>query len=388
MIDKKPHTSTVYAPDNRTAGCFVLMPFGAEFDQVLDVIRAVAQTCGLGCRRADQVPRAGVVLQTIVDEIEAATIIVADLTGRNANVFYETAVAHIKKDPHQVILLAQNDNDVPFDLRALRYLQYANNPKGRRVLKERLSAFVQQGLEGPTGRLFETIDGKQERTRRIVADCEALERRGATGRMPLEIRTEAGLSCLAISDAELAGTTGQERSYRELLLNERNGVIRLIRQGAQFRAILSPRIDPLRKGLRTTVATSLGSNLEKRYEHLIDALEREEEYLAPSRCHLVMLPPGYSRSVFILGDRILYEGIKAGMSGGFDLTTRITDPGQIAARARAFDSLFDDSTAYTLRLYGTPRRDSAIHVRRAFLKGLKFCYNEFRANARKAARPR
>ena len=359
-----------------TAGCFVLMPFGAEFDQVLDVIRAVAKKCGLPCRRADQVARAGLVMQTIIDEIEVADLIVSDLTGRNANVFYETAVAHIKKDPHKVILLAQRDDDVPFDLQALRYLQYTNNPKGRRILKGRLYDFFRQGLEGPSGRLFETIEGKLERTRRIVADCKALQQ----GSSPLQVRNEAGLSCLAISDAELQGISDSEYAYRRLLLEERDSVIDLIRQGAQFRGILSPRIDPLSKGLETHLAKRLGTNLVKRYEHLIDALEREEDYLMPSRCQLVILPPGYVRSVMMLGDRILYEGIKAGMTGGFDLTTRVTDQRQIAAWARAFDSLFQDATRYTLQLYGTSKRDSQVHVRQALLKGLKVCYQEFRSS--------
>ena len=45
-----------------------------------------------------------------------------------------------------------------------------------------------------------------------------------------------------------------------------------------------------------------------RYDHLIRILDGEEDYLLPTRCQLVLLPPGYSRSSLILGERLLYEG--------------------------------------------------------------------------------
>ena len=202
----------------RSPGCFVLMPFGPEFDEVLAAIRRAAHACHLHCWRADEVSRAGFVRQLILDDIEAADVVVADLTGRNANVFYETAVAHLKKDPHQVVLLAQRDDDVPFDLRPPRYLKYSNNPNGRRRLTQQLGEFLKQGLQGPSGRVYENIDGKTQRTRRIVADCEALSRLATSEVESLIIRTEAGLSALSISDDEIKGVAGEELAYRRLLI--------------------------------------------------------------------------------------------------------------------------------------------------------------------------
>ena len=323
----------------------------------------------------------------ILDEIETADVVVADLTGRNANVFYETAIAHMKKDPHQVILLAQHDDDVPFDLRPLRYLKYSNNPAGRQHLRRQLSEFLRQGLQGPTGRLYEIIEGKIQRTRRIVADCDALSRIGSSVVESLTIRTEAGLSCLAISDDEIKGVSGEEHLYRRLLIAERDVVTTLIKQGAVFKAILAPRIEPLHKGLGKQLSGPLGRNLLFRYQSLIRNLERSE-HLSPPRCQLTILPAGYVRSIMLLGSRVSYEGIKAGVTGGYELTTRVTDAAQIAARIRAFDGLFSDSESYTLERYGNPRQRSARAVRAAFLKGLKERYNTFRAHYRAPVRTR
>ncbi len=49
--------------------------------------------------------------------------LVADLTGRNPNVMYEVGIAHTVGKP--VIMVTQDIDDVPFDLRALRCVVYA-----------------------------------------------------------------------------------------------------------------------------------------------------------------------------------------------------------------------------------------------------------------------
>jgi hypothetical protein len=51
-------------------------------------------------------------------------VIVADLTGKSANVFYETGIAHSLRDPQSVILISQSMDDVPFDLRHLPVVLY------------------------------------------------------------------------------------------------------------------------------------------------------------------------------------------------------------------------------------------------------------------------
>jgi hypothetical protein len=51
-------------------------------------------------------------------------------------VFYEAGVAHtLGRD---VVLITQSENDIPFDLRHLRYIRYLNNGEGRAAMKEQL----------------------------------------------------------------------------------------------------------------------------------------------------------------------------------------------------------------------------------------------------------
>jgi hypothetical protein len=93
---------------------------------------------------ADNVYAVGDVMSQIWDGINKAGVIVADLTGRNENVFYEVGICHALGK--RVILLAQNINDVPFDLRSLRVIIYKYTPGGARELEKRLIATVENEI--------------------------------------------------------------------------------------------------------------------------------------------------------------------------------------------------------------------------------------------------
>ncbi len=75
-------------------------------------------------------------MQDVVSLIDRSRIVIADCTGRNPNVFYEIGIAHTLG--REVILITQNEGDVPFDLRHLRYVHYLNNGEGLAVLAQRL----------------------------------------------------------------------------------------------------------------------------------------------------------------------------------------------------------------------------------------------------------
>ena len=63
-----------------------------------------------------------------VQRIIEADFVIADLTARNPNVFYELEIAHSVGKP--VILLAQDTADVPFDIRDNRVITYGTRYDG------------------------------------------------------------------------------------------------------------------------------------------------------------------------------------------------------------------------------------------------------------------
>jgi hypothetical protein len=97
----------------------VMMPFAAEFAPVYKALRQAAKSVRMTCTRADDIWNNDVIIQDVVALISTARVVVCDLTGKNANVFYEAGIAHtLGKD---VILIAQHESDIPFDLRHIRH---------------------------------------------------------------------------------------------------------------------------------------------------------------------------------------------------------------------------------------------------------------------------
>ncbi len=84
--------------------CFVLMPFAKDFDLVYETIEDALKGL-MVCTRADDLRLGKPILERILRGIATAELIIADLTGRNPNVFYELALAHARtKD---VLLLTE-----------------------------------------------------------------------------------------------------------------------------------------------------------------------------------------------------------------------------------------------------------------------------------------
>jgi hypothetical protein len=129
--------------------CIVLMPFAAKFENVFEIVRHAVQACGLTCTRADSLTTTGQVTDDIWNSIRDARVLVADLTGGNPNVFYEIGAAHALNKP--VILLNQQGDRVPFDLRGIRYVTY--DSKALRGLAEALPRFIRSSLEIPIPRV-------------------------------------------------------------------------------------------------------------------------------------------------------------------------------------------------------------------------------------------
>ena len=116
----------------------VMMPFDAGFSGVYTALQQAAAEADMRCHRADDIWDADTIIADVVKLIGTARVVICDLSGKNANVFYEAGIAHtLGKD---VILLAQHESDVPFDLRPIRYIKYLNNAQGLEALASKLTS--------------------------------------------------------------------------------------------------------------------------------------------------------------------------------------------------------------------------------------------------------
>lgn len=86
------------------------------------VIQPLAAELGISCGHAGEIFGPRRIINDIYSAITFAKVVVAELTGRNANVFYELGIAHEQEKP--VVMLTQDINDVPVDVRDIRTVVY------------------------------------------------------------------------------------------------------------------------------------------------------------------------------------------------------------------------------------------------------------------------
>jgi hypothetical protein len=126
--------------------CFVLMPFEPPREKYYSQIYSRAiEEAGLAAKRGDSLFRSSPIMGDIWKFVQESTVLLADLTGRNANVFYELGLAHAISKP--VVLVAETMDDVPFDLRGLRVLTFdRNDPDWGATLRERIALALKETL--------------------------------------------------------------------------------------------------------------------------------------------------------------------------------------------------------------------------------------------------
>lgn len=131
--------------------CFLICPIGEEesparrrSDQLLaHILKPLLEAAGYEAQRADLMPMPGMITTQIVRAIDAAELVIADLTGANANVFYELAIRHATGKPYiQIIKAGEN---IPFDVHGVRTIQVDLNDldaveKAKRVIAAQIQA--------------------------------------------------------------------------------------------------------------------------------------------------------------------------------------------------------------------------------------------------------
>ena len=123
---------------------FVLMPFEKSFDDIYKFgIKGAAADVGAYAERLDEQIFSDGILDRVFNQINRADVIVADMTGRNANVFYEVGYAHALGKI--VLLLTQHADDIPFDLKHRQHLVYGGSIETlRRDLNARLTWAIRE----------------------------------------------------------------------------------------------------------------------------------------------------------------------------------------------------------------------------------------------------
>ena len=148
--------------------CFVIAPIGPQesetrkrSDQVLKhIIRPAANSCGYNAIRADEISEPGIITSQVIQHIVDDPLVVADLTERNPNVFYELALRHALRKP--LVQIMAKGEPIPFDVAGTRTIPVDHHD----------------------------LDSVEEAKAEIIKQIEAVEKPGAKIETPISVAVD------------------------------------------------------------------------------------------------------------------------------------------------------------------------------------------------------
>lgn len=159
--------------------CFVIMPFGSpekdkdEFERFTNLynqwLKPTVESIihngkNLECNRADadNLLSTGDIVGQIIENLYNSEIVIADLSNKNPNVFYELGVRHAIRN--NTILISSNVKDTPFDVGVLRTIPYEYSPHGMLKFKATLEIMISN--------IVENMDRIDNPVQRYISDQE------------------------------------------------------------------------------------------------------------------------------------------------------------------------------------------------------------------------
>ena len=142
-----------------TKRCFVIGPIGDRhadpgsetreiWEQAVEILEEVIQPAcsafGLRPLRADEISQPGEIPEQIFIHLRDDEVVIADLTGANANVMYELGLRHSTN--HLTIQIGERGR-LPFDIGAIRTILFKRTAAGLVEARKALSAALSSGLE-------------------------------------------------------------------------------------------------------------------------------------------------------------------------------------------------------------------------------------------------
>jgi nucleoside 2-deoxyribosyltransferase len=126
-------------------------PLGDYYDKIY---KPAIEKAGMKAIRADaEIFATGKIIDQVWSGINSAKVLVAELTSRNPNVFYELGLAHALKKP--VVLISAKEEDVPFDLQHIRVIYYdTNDPFWGTKLIEKVAENIVSAINNPEEAVF------------------------------------------------------------------------------------------------------------------------------------------------------------------------------------------------------------------------------------------
>lgn len=118
---------------------FILTPLNDEEVPVTNVVHAACDEAGLRAIRGDESKISGSILPVVIKEIVRSRFVIANINGRNPNVFYEMGIAQALGKDILMFCRREDVSEVPFDLAQQHIIFYRNQKELRTRMRKAIS---------------------------------------------------------------------------------------------------------------------------------------------------------------------------------------------------------------------------------------------------------
>lgn len=131
--------------------CFIISPIGNEsseerrkLTELTAIIKPLLEKIGFALVLPHTLATPGAITKQIINNILQDELVIANLTGLNANVMYEVAIRHASGKP--IVYIAEKETVLPFDIATERTLFYNHDVAGMLLLRDQLGQFINEAL--------------------------------------------------------------------------------------------------------------------------------------------------------------------------------------------------------------------------------------------------
>ena len=133
--------------------CFVITPIGNQGTDIRKkaegvisaVITPILEELNFEIFVPHKMTNPGSITSQVIQHIVEDDLVIANLTGLNANVMYELAVRHAVRKP--IVCIAENETHLPFDVATERTVFYEDSMNGVDAAKQLLSATICKAID-------------------------------------------------------------------------------------------------------------------------------------------------------------------------------------------------------------------------------------------------
>lgn len=133
-----------FSVETTKAKAFIVMQFSEEFNRLYqEVIKPICEEFGYECERADEFYTSTPIIADIVKSLLTSSIIIAEITPDNPNVYYELGYAHAINKPTILLCDRNKRSKLPFDISSFRTLFYEDTIGGKTLIEKNLRRYLE-----------------------------------------------------------------------------------------------------------------------------------------------------------------------------------------------------------------------------------------------------